>query len=53
MLERVQHRTSDEVFAEFIDRCCARFARHPAYRRKLLRELPEHDHEFARRGRRG
>lgn len=33
--------TADLAFAQFLDWCCQRFAKHPAYRRTLRRELPE------------
>jgi len=29
------------AFAEFLDRCCARYAKEPNYRRALERERPE------------
>jgi hypothetical protein len=32
--------TADYAFAEFIDRCCWRYTKHPAYRRQLENERP-------------
>lgn len=37
--------TADYAFAEFIDRCCWRYTKHPAYRRQLENERPRTPHK--------
>lgn len=40
---------SDMALAEFLDRCCARYAKEPSYRGKLRRELDKKHDERTRR----